>query len=115
MVTLVGKLINVICRLILTRENLSTQILCMEVVNNVLLACESSVRIVTDAESADEGVEADPTVSPKLPANQFRGEEGGDNGKLEAGKSVVYAVLEVCLCQMVRQVKIPNNSCLMCF
>uniref|UniRef100_A0A915IWN5 HEAT repeat-containing protein 5B n=1 Tax=Romanomermis culicivorax TaxID=13658 RepID=A0A915IWN5_ROMCU len=87
---LIIELLNVLHRVVLTRDNFKTLMLCTQLLEIILTAAESCLAHCADDQSDSENV--------------FDGGEGTSNGKLEPGNSVVYAALEVCLCQLVKQV-----------
>ncbi|XP_017777275.1 PREDICTED: HEAT repeat-containing protein 5B isoform X3 [Nicrophorus vespilloides] len=86
------ELCNVLHRLLLTRDNHNAQLLCMEVLKQVIRAAQDHLE---QAKRVDET------------ADVLLG-EGGEIGEILPGKSLVFAVLEVCLCLIVRQ--LPNLS-----
>lgn len=118
------EVLNVMHRLILTRESLATQSLAISVMESVVGAAELSARQVAEWSFTLGGTEADKTESestrsdempPKRKISgqsdtQYAGGEGGEGGQLDAGRSVVYATLEVCLCALVRQVRLAQSS-----
>lgn len=93
------ELCNVLHRLILTRDNHKCQLLCMEVVKQVIKAAE------LDLESRRRGRESMDDDNEYLLDNLG---EGGECGEILPGKSLIFAVLEICLCLLVRQ--IPSLS-----
>ncbi|VDP21023.1 unnamed protein product [Soboliphyme baturini] len=77
--------------MLLTRDDYEIQNLC---VNNL--------RLIIDA--AELSVSAlDPNAATESEC-QYKGQEGGRSGKLEVGKSIVYASLEVILCLLTKQI-----------
>ncbi|KAF5283589.1 hypothetical protein FQA39_LY17291 [Lamprigera yunnana] len=95
------ELCNVLHRLLLTRDNYIVQLLSMEVLKQ-------------GTKSAQELFEA--TKKKKIEDNidvQFLG-EGGEEGEIVPGQSLVFAVLEVCLCLLVRHLPAlspaPNSA-----
>uniref|UniRef100_A0A8C3ITL1 HEAT repeat-containing protein 5A n=1 Tax=Chrysemys picta bellii TaxID=8478 RepID=A0A8C3ITL1_CHRPI len=83
------ELLNVLHRLILTRESPDIQLATLEVVRQILFAAQEHVR--EKRRSAEE--------KETLP--EFG--EGKDTGGLVPGKSLVFATLELCVCILVRQ------------
>uniref|UniRef100_A0A8C4VKM4 HEAT repeat-containing protein 5A n=1 Tax=Gopherus evgoodei TaxID=1825980 RepID=A0A8C4VKM4_9SAUR len=83
------ELLNVLHRLILTRESLDIQLATLEVVRQILFAAQEHVR--EKRRSAEE--------KETLPEYG----EGKDTGGLVPGKSLVFATLELCVCILVRQ------------
>ncbi|KAK4872023.1 hypothetical protein RN001_016147 [Aquatica leii] len=88
------ELCNVLHRLLLTRDNYDTQLLCMEVLKQVIKSAQEQFEI-TKKENL-QGNELNSTMDV-----DFLG-EGGENGEIVPGQSLVFAVLEVCLCLLVR-------------
>lgn len=93
------ELCNVLHRLILTRDNNICQLLCMNVLKQVIKAAQEHLEHIKQ-EKLNE--------SPNNDINIDVIGEGGENGILTPGKSLVFAVLEVCLCLLIRQ--LPNLS-----
>uniref|UniRef100_A0A8C5J255 HEAT repeat-containing protein 5A n=1 Tax=Junco hyemalis TaxID=40217 RepID=A0A8C5J255_JUNHY len=83
------ELLNVLHRLILTRESPDIQLAALEVVRLILFAAQEHVK--EKRRSAEE--------KETLP--EFG--EGKDTGGLVPGKSLVFATLELCVCILVRQ------------
>uniref|UniRef100_A0A1B0CSU5 HEAT repeat-containing protein 5B n=1 Tax=Lutzomyia longipalpis TaxID=7200 RepID=A0A1B0CSU5_LUTLO len=91
------ELCNVLHRLILTRDSIEVQLLCMEVLKQTLDAAKQNME-ANKASGDNCNVDSTETSSP--------GEESGD--KIVPGKSHIYAVLEVCFCLFVRQIPTMN-------
>ncbi|KAJ8983314.1 hypothetical protein NQ317_010852 [Molorchus minor] len=91
------ELCNVLHRLILTRDNHVCQLLCLEVLKQIIKAAREEL----DQKEKSKTVDDTETDIPILG-------EGGETGKLIPGKSLVFAVLEVCLCILIRQ--LPSLS-----
>ncbi len=91
--SLAVELLNVMHRLLLTRETLSTHLLVTTVVRQVIQSIEE--QLARTRKSKDETSEAK--------SNGTVQEEGGESGEIIPGASVVFATLEVCLCLLVRQ------------
>uniref|UniRef100_A0A670XWD4 HEAT repeat-containing protein 5A n=1 Tax=Pseudonaja textilis TaxID=8673 RepID=A0A670XWD4_PSETE len=87
------ELLNVLHRLILTREFPDIQLAALEVVQQVLFAAQEHVK------EKRRSAEADKEEKETLP--EFG--EGKDTGGLIPGKSLVFATLEMCVCILVRQ------------
>ncbi|XP_039260448.2 HEAT repeat-containing protein 5B-like [Styela clava] len=79
------ELLNVIHRLLLTRENSTSQHKVMEVASKIVQAYKEELYSNKDV--------IEPTENA----------EGGVEGHLVPGKSIVFASLEVCMCVLVRQ------------
>ncbi|XP_060537015.1 HEAT repeat-containing protein 5B isoform X2 [Cylas formicarius] len=88
------ELCNVLHRLILTRDSHDCQLLCLEVLKHVLRAAQEYL-------DASRSQQTDATSKGNLG-------EGLESGELIPGKSLVFAVLEVCLCLIIRQ--LPSLS-----
>ncbi|XP_049845033.1 HEAT repeat-containing protein 5B isoform X1 [Schistocerca gregaria] len=101
------ELCNVLHRLLLTRDSPSTQLLVMEVLKQVLTAAQECL-----------DVQKKKRLREMVPANQDSNScpevdllgEGGTKGDLVPGQSLVFAMLEVCLCVLVRQLPALNPS-----
>ncbi|XP_069685594.1 HEAT repeat-containing protein 5B isoform X2 [Periplaneta americana] len=101
------ELCNVLHRLILTRDSPSIQLMVMEVLKQVLKAAQESF----DARKKKK-------LKEMVPANQESRAsqevdllgEGGSSGEIIPGQSLVFAVMEVCLCLLVRQLPALNPS-----
>ncbi|VDM97337.1 unnamed protein product [Thelazia callipaeda] len=99
------EIINVLYRLILTRENLRTQQLCAEVTMTILDAAQYTIAV----EKKTEGNE-DNNMLKQRKFDFFKGSgraEGTDG--LLLTDSLAFAVLEVALCILVRQVPQINS------
>ena len=85
------ELLNVIHRLLLMRENLTTQVLVLEVVTQtVKLVKEKLEREKSSANS-----------SSSLG-------EGGESGDILPGRNIAYAIMEACVCVLLRQIPSLN-------
>ncbi|XP_040574960.1 HEAT repeat-containing protein 5B [Lepeophtheirus salmonis] len=82
------ELCNVLHRTILTRDRPSIQILVMD----VLISLLEMRKFLISNESSNGETEEKRKILP----------EGGTDGKIEPGQSVVFASLEVCLCILIR-------------
>ncbi|KAM6462239.1 HEAT repeat-containing protein 5A isoform 2-T2 [Liasis olivaceus] len=89
------ELLNVLHRLILTRESPDIQFAALEVVQQILFAAEEHVKEKRRSAEVDDGAEEKETLP------EFG--EGKDTGGLIPGKSLVFATLEMCVCILVRQ------------
>lgn len=101
------ELCNVLHRLILTKDDHTCQLLCMEVLKQVVKAAQEKLDIEKRNKLNEIGDSAgynneDPTLDVDLLG------EGGELGEILPGKSLVFSVLEVCLCLLVRQ--LPSLS-----
>ncbi|XP_018322639.1 HEAT repeat-containing protein 5B isoform X2 [Agrilus planipennis] len=109
--TLGIELCNVLHRLLLTRDNHSAQLLCMLVLKQVIRAAQEDLdqqKSERLQENPTNDNESNTTISIDLLG------EGGDTGEIIPGKSLVFAVLEVCLCLLVRHLPAlspnPNST-----
>uniref|UniRef100_A0A8D0GE57 Uncharacterized protein n=2 Tax=Sphenodon punctatus TaxID=8508 RepID=A0A8D0GE57_SPHPU len=89
------ELLNVLHRLILTRESPAIQLAALEVVRQILFASQEHVKEKRRSAEVDDG------ASEKETLPEFG--EGKDTGGLVPGKSLVFATLELCVCILVRQ------------
>ncbi|XP_064368456.1 HEAT repeat-containing protein 5A isoform X4 [Dromaius novaehollandiae] len=89
------ELLNVLHRLILTRESPDTQLAALEVVRLILFAAQEHVKEKRRSAEVDDGA-AEKETLPEFG-------EGKDTGGLVPGKSLVFATLELCVCILVRQ------------
>ncbi|XP_049821749.1 HEAT repeat-containing protein 5B isoform X2 [Aethina tumida] len=92
------ELCNVLHRLILTKDSHAAQLMCMEVLNQVIKAAR---------EQLEEKIQMKMKENSTSLEVELLG-EGGEQGKLVPGKSLVFSLLEVCLCLLIRQ--IPSLS-----
>uniref|UniRef100_A0A8B9FQ27 HEAT repeat-containing protein 5A n=1 Tax=Amazona collaria TaxID=241587 RepID=A0A8B9FQ27_9PSIT len=89
------ELLNVLHRLILTRESPDIQLAALEVVQLILFAAQEHVKEKRRSAEVDDGA-AEKETLPEFG-------EGKDTGGLVPGKSLVFATLELCVCILVRQ------------
>ncbi|XP_051478321.1 HEAT repeat-containing protein 5A isoform X3 [Apus apus] len=89
------ELLNVLHRLILTRESPEIQLAALEVVRLILFAAQEHVKEKRRSAEVDDGA-AEKETLPEFG-------EGKDTGGLVPGKSLVFATLELCVCILVRQ------------
>lgn len=101
------ELCNVLHRLILTRDSLEVQLLCLEILKRVIQADRDAL----DREKNDKlsSIEDNEQKTEMVNELDLLG-EGGETGEIVPGQSVIYAVLEVCLCLFVRQIPTMNPS-----
>lgn len=105
--SLAVELCNVLHRMILTRDSLEVQLLCIEILKRVIQAAKESLE--RDKEERLSQVEDNEQKTEMQKDLDLLG-EGGEQGEIVPGESVVYAVLEVCLCLFVRQIPSMNPS-----
>ncbi|XP_029140007.1 HEAT repeat-containing protein 5A, partial [Protobothrops mucrosquamatus] len=89
------ELLNVLHRLILTRESPDIQLAALQVVQQILFATQEHIKEKRRSAEVDDGAEEKETLP------EFG--EGKDTGGLIPGKSLVFATLEMCVCILVRQ------------
>lgn len=101
------ELCNVLHRIILTRDSLEVQLLCIETLKRVIQAAKESLE--REKEEKLSRIE-DNEIKTEMQRDLDLLGEGGESGDIVPGQSVVYAVLEVCLCLFVRQIPSMNPS-----
>lgn len=99
------ELCNVLHRLILTRDSLEVQLLCIEVLKRTINGANEV--LAADRNCQLHGVTDNEETTEMLRAADLLG-EGGETGEIRPGTSLAYAVLEVCLCVFVRQIPTMN-------
>lgn len=105
------ELCHVLHRLILTRDNLEVQLLCMEVLKLTVNAHQEYVQKERARVGSSEGEEDGEDNSEQSKRGQLLAiGDGGESGEIVPGKSHAYSVLEVCLCLLVRQIPSLNPS-----
>lgn len=103
------ELCNVLHRLILTRDSLEIQLLCMEVLKQTISAAREHLDTIKN-NKLNELEENDNELKTEMMYEIDDLGEGGEEGEVLPGNSHVYAVLEVCLCLLVRQMPQMNPS-----
>lgn len=101
------ELCNVLHRMILTRDSLEVQLLCIEILKRVIQAANETLE--REKQEKLSQIE-DNELKTELQNDLDQLGEGGESGEIIPGQSVVYAVLEVCLCLLVRQIPSMNPS-----
>ncbi|KAK5985648.1 hypothetical protein GCK32_008276 [Trichostrongylus colubriformis] len=102
------ELCNVLHRLILTRDNLATQQLCVDCAHAILDAARCSIRI-NASEDLENGNIPETTIdSESRPKTLYAGGEGDDG--IGQGTTLTFAMMELCLCVMVRQMPQINSA-----
>ncbi|XP_014207871.1 HEAT repeat-containing protein 5B [Copidosoma floridanum] len=101
------ELCNVLHRLLLTNEIYSIQIMVMEVLKQVIKANQEDLTERKKAKLRE--LTSDDDETKDVPELDCLG-EGEDASELMPGKSLVFAVLEVCLCLLVRQIPPLNPN-----
>ncbi|PIO74420.1 hypothetical protein TELCIR_03584 [Teladorsagia circumcincta] len=100
------ELCNVLHRLILTRDNLATQQLCVDCAHAILDAARCSIRMNANLEN---GNLPDTTTDLDFrPKTLYAGGEGDDG--IAQGTTLTFAMMELCLCVMVRQMPQINSA-----
>lgn len=103
------ELCNVLHRLILTRDSIEVQYLCLLILKqtitaaNEFLELEKQGRLSNLASKNNNGNDEDNFEIDNLG-------EGGEEGEILPGKSHAYAVMEVVLCLLARQIPAMNPS-----
>lgn len=105
--SLAVELCNVLHRVILTRDSLEVQLLCIEILKRVIQSAKEALE--REREEKLSQIEDNERKTEAQKDLDLLG-EGGESGEIVPGKSVVYAVLEVCLCLFVRQIPSMNPS-----
>lgn len=101
------ELCNVLHRLILTRDNHNAQLLCMDVLKQVIKAAQEQLDAVKKSKLR-ELAPANQETAASLEMDLLG--EGGELGEILPGNSLVFAVLEVCLCLIVKQLPALSPS-----
>jgi hypothetical protein len=110
--TLAIELLNVLHRLLLTRDSIDCFVLIMGVVRQVVKAAQDHI----DSERAlsKENVDKSSNVTGDGNATATRMStsigDGSESGEIVPGKSLVFATLEVCLCILVRHLPTLNPA-----
>ncbi|CAD6191634.1 unnamed protein product [Caenorhabditis auriculariae] len=99
------EVLNVLHRLILTRDNLTTQALCVECASAIIDAARAAIRATSSRDLENGNVEMN---AEKLPASLFSGNETGIGPPNEP--TITYTALELCLCTIVRQMPQINAT-----
>ncbi|KAK0176436.1 hypothetical protein PV328_000569 [Microctonus aethiopoides] len=101
------ELCNVLHRLLLTRESFTIQMMAMEVLKQIMKATKENL---ADRKKLKlKGISPANHEEKDIVKLDLLG-EGGTTGELIPGKSLVFAVLEVCLCLLVRQIPALNPN-----
>ncbi|XP_074651872.1 HEAT repeat-containing protein 5B-like [Tubulanus polymorphus] len=97
------ELLNVMHRLLLTRELSSTHPLVVNVVKQVVKAAHEDLEKAKQRDPRAEPVDADDQTVALIG-------EGGESGDIVPGQSVSFAVMEVCLCILIHQLPAINPA-----
>ncbi|CAB0029572.1 unnamed protein product [Trichogramma brassicae] len=101
------ELCNVLHRLLLTKEVYSVQIMVMEILKQVVKANQEDLSKKKRAKSKELATDEDDGAD--IPELDLLG-EGEESGELLPGKSLVFAIMEVCFCLLVRQIPPLNPT-----
>ncbi len=104
--SLAVELCNVLHRMILTRDCLEIQLLCIETLKHTIVAASECLEREKMVKLKD--IEDNERKSELMNDLDLLG-EGGETGEILPGQ-YVYAVMEVCLCLFVRQMPAMNPS-----
>lgn len=105
--SLAVELCNVLHRIILTRDSLEVQLFGIDILKRVIQSANEALE--REKEEKLSQIEDNEQKTETQKDLDLLG-EGGESGNVVPGKSVVYAVLEVCLCLFVRQIPSMNPS-----
>ncbi|XP_055635058.1 HEAT repeat-containing protein 5B isoform X2 [Toxorhynchites rutilus septentrionalis] len=103
------ELCNVLHRLILTRDSIEVQYLCLLILKQTITAANESLEL----EKRDHTASLVSKIDNGNDEENFEVDnlgEGGEEGEILPGKSHVYAVMEVVLCLLARQIPAMNPS-----
>uniref|UniRef100_H2Y0W9 HEAT repeat-containing protein 5B n=1 Tax=Ciona intestinalis TaxID=7719 RepID=H2Y0W9_CIOIN len=92
------ELLNVLHRLLLTRDSHTTQQIVLRIAKKVI---SGAIQYKNKENHCFNQGDADSEVSQG---------EGGKNGSIEAGRSLVFASLEICMCVLVRKMPSVNPT-----
>lgn len=92
------ELCNVLHRLLITREILQCQQIVLDISHLIVKSQLESLELETEKRLKENG---DASKKDDLIADL--GEKGNENGELERGKSLAYALAELTLCVLIRQ------------
>jgi hypothetical protein len=97
------EMMNILHRLVLTRDNLQTQHLCADVVISILTAAKTAIKTVNSDDVLNGNIDPDTAV--------YKGYPGGEgiNG-FDSHTSLSFATLEIALCILVRQIPQINSA-----
>ncbi|KAJ8308625.1 hypothetical protein KUTeg_013499 [Tegillarca granosa] len=105
------ELLNVMHRILLTRDNAQTNLLVLKVVRQILKAAQDKLdtekKKFTDVQTS---VNSSSTDSMDTTDSTVVLGDGGESGEFIPEKSVVFATLEVCLCVISKQIPALNPS-----
>lgn len=96
------ELCNVLHRLLLTRDHQSIHLISVEILKKIIKGAQEQLNLRKKKKT--EETHDDYSLNIDLLG------EGAENGKIVPGSSLVFAVLEVCLCLLVRYIPSLNPS-----
>ncbi|XP_055609550.1 HEAT repeat-containing protein 5B isoform X4 [Uranotaenia lowii] len=106
--TIIVELCNVLHRLILTRDSVEVQYLCISILKQTITAANENLE-TEKHKKLSEMQNKSGNDNEENPDIDNLG-EGGEEGELLPGKSHVYAILEVILCLLARQIPAMNPT-----
>lgn len=106
------ELLNVLHRVILTRDGADVHNLALDVVKFVMLATQENLNEQRNKENEKDSADEKATNGTSDAQNEETktSGEGGLNGDFPMDTSVVFATLEICLCTIVRHIPALNPS-----
>ncbi|XP_062554350.1 HEAT repeat-containing protein 5B isoform X3 [Armigeres subalbatus] len=102
------ELCNVLHRLILTRDSMEVQFLCISILKQTIVAANECLELEKQEKMAEFEDKADNGNGENSNIDNLG--EGGEEGEILPGKSHVYAILEVVLCLLARQIPAMSPS-----
>ena len=106
------ELCNVLHRLILTRDSIEVQYLCISILKQTITAANECLHLEKQekfgGQTADENKNDNGNGDNEFDVDNLG--EGGEEGEILPGKSHVYSVLEVVLLLLARQIPAMNPS-----
>ncbi|VVC28110.1 Armadillo-type fold,Armadillo-like helical [Cinara cedri] len=96
--------LNILHKLLLTNDNIEVQQTVMIIVKQIVKAAQEDLKIKKSKIIKDTNSEL-----PTTEDIEFLG-DGGQDGVLEHNTSIVFAILEVCMCLIVRQIPDMNPT-----
>uniref|UniRef100_A0A1A9X2M8 HEAT repeat-containing protein 5A n=1 Tax=Glossina brevipalpis TaxID=37001 RepID=A0A1A9X2M8_9MUSC len=100
------ELCNVLHRQILTSDDLYIQLLCIEILKLTVLGAKENLNTIQD-EYLERNI-GEGKSNNCLQEEMDNLGEGNTSGEIAVGSSLVYALMEVCLCLIVRQIPTMN-------
>uniref|UniRef100_A0A1I7U6Q5 NUC173 domain-containing protein n=1 Tax=Caenorhabditis tropicalis TaxID=1561998 RepID=A0A1I7U6Q5_9PELO len=106
------EILYVLHRSVLTRDCLATQLQCIECVGSIIDAAQLSMRICASRDISNGNLESADSLR-KIPNVLFGGAEGGVDGQIinkDGVKTISYAVLELAVCAIFKQMPQINSA-----